>query len=84
MRIELFYTAGCQCAHARAGLKAAAEEIPGVVWRELDALDHLDYAIELGVTTLPAIIIDQKMIFSSLPTPRQLRDALKKRVKKSV
>jgi thioredoxin 1 len=85
MRIELFYTTGCQkCAHARAELKSAAEEIPGTVWRELDALDHLDYAIELGVTTLPAIVIDRKMIFSSLPTPRQLRDALKKRVKKSV
>ena len=47
----------------------AAGEILGVVWRELDAFVHFDNAIELGVTTLPAIVIDRKVIFSSLPMP---------------
>ena len=86
MRIELFYTPGCRkCADARDGLKSAAEElVPGVVWRELNALDELNYAVELGVTTLPAIAIDRELIFSSLPTPQQLRDALRKRVRKAV
>lgn len=86
MRIELFYAPGCQkCADARDGLRAAAQEvIPGVIWRELNALDELDYAIKLGVTTLPALAIDREVAFSSLPTPRQLREALKRRLTKAV
>ncbi len=86
MRIELFYAPGCQkCANARDGLRAAAQEvIPGVIWRELNALDELDYAIKLGVTILPALAIDREVAFSSLPTPRQLREALKQRLTKAV
>ncbi len=81
MKIELFYTPGCEkCASARDGLRAAAEEaVPGVIWRELNALDELDYAVELGVVTLPAIAIDGRLVFSALPTSRQLRRELTKR-----
>lgn len=81
MKIELFYTPGCQeCADARDQLRTTAKEIiPGVIWRELNALDALDYAVEVGVITLPAIAIDGKLVFSSLPTRRQLRHELTKR-----
>ena len=81
MKIELFYTPGCEkCATARDDLRAAAEQvIPGIIWRELNALDELDYAVELGVVTLPAIAIDGEVVFSSLPTSQQLRRELAKR-----
>jgi len=81
MKIELFYTPGCEkCADAKDGLRATAEAvIPGVIWRELNALDELDYAVELGVVTLPAIAINGELVFSSLPTSRQLRRELTKR-----
>ena len=81
MKIELFYTPGCEkCAAARDDLKAAAEEvIPGVTWRELNALEELDSAVELGVVTLPSLAIDGQLVFSSLPTCRQLQRELAKR-----
>jgi thioredoxin 1 len=81
MKIELFYTPGCEkCADAKDSLRATAEaEIPGVIWRELNVLDELDYAVELGVVTLPAIAINGEIVFSSLPTSRQLRRELTKR-----
>jgi len=50
-----------------------------VTWRELNALDELDYAVEVGVVSLPAIAIDGELVFSSLPTCRQLRRELTKR-----
>lgn len=83
MKVELFYTPGCEkCADARDDLKAAAEQtIPGIVWRELNALDELDYAVKLGVVTLPALAIDGELVFSTLPTSGQLRRALTKRKK---
>jgi hypothetical protein len=83
VKVELFYTPGCEkCADARDDLKAAAEQtIPGIVWRELNALDELDYAVKLGVVTLPALAIDGELVFSTLPTSGQLRRALTKRKK---
>jgi hypothetical protein len=81
VKIELFYTPGCEkCATARDDLKATAEQVlPDITWRELNALDELDYAVELGVVTLPAIAIDGEVVFSALPTSRQLRRELTKR-----
>jgi thioredoxin 1 len=57
-------------------LRAAAEElVPGLVWRELNVLDELDYASELGVLTLTAIAIDGRVVFSALPTSCPLSGA---------
>lgn len=81
MNVELFYTAGCnKCADAREELKTAARQvIPDIVWREINVLEELDYAVELGVLTLPAVAIDRKLVFASLPTPTQLAQALQQR-----
>jgi thioredoxin 1 len=81
MKVELFYTPGCEkCAGGKQALRATAEELlPEVVWRELNVLDELDYAVEVGVLTLPAIAIDGEVVFSSLPTLRQFRRELIRR-----
>lgn len=81
MKVELFYSPGCsQCAAARESLKATAERtVTGVEWHELNVLEDLDHAVELGVLTLPAVVVDGELLFSSLPTPHQLRDALIRR-----
>jgi hypothetical protein len=84
MKIELFYTPGCEkCADGKEALKTmAAQLVPDVVWRELNAIDELDYAVELGILTLPAMAVDGELVFSVLPTPRQLRRELTKRIGK--
>ncbi len=81
MKVELIYAAGCaECMTARAGLRCAAEAVvAGVEWTEINVLDALDYAVELGVLTLPALAIDGSLVFAALPTPAQLRDELLKR-----
>lgn len=81
MKVELFHTPGCsRCAAAREDLKAAAETtVTGVEWREINVLDEIDYAVERGVLSLPAIVINGELVFSSLPTPLQLRAALIRR-----
>lgn len=86
MKVELFYPPGCEkCANSKDGLKTMAEQlVPNLVWRELNAVDELDYAVELGVLTLPAMAINGELVFSSLPTPRQLRRELTMRMKKAI
>lgn len=78
MKVEMFYTPGCsECVAAHARLRTTAQEaVKNLVWRELNVLDELDYAVELGVLTLPSIAIDGKLVFTSMPTVAQLRTAL--------
>jgi len=73
MKIELFHTPGCaKCAGTATALKAAAEAVPGVEWCEVNVLDELDRAIDLGVLTLPALAVDGELVFTALPTAEQL------------
>jgi len=75
MKIELFFTPGCaKCAGATTALKAAAETMPGIEWREVNVLDDLDRAVDLGVLTLPALAVD-----GELPTVEQLVAELRRR-----
>lgn len=81
MKVELFHAPGCsRCAAVREDLKAAAEAVvTGLEWREVNVLDEMDYAVDHGVLSLPAIVVDGELMFSSLPTPQQLRAALTRR-----
>ncbi len=81
MKVELFHAPGCRsCAAARDGLKAAAQAVvPDIEWRELNVLDHVDYAVECGVLNVPAVVVDGELLFASLPTPRQMTTALAER-----
>jgi thioredoxin 1 len=81
MKVELFHAPGCsRCAAGREELKAAAEAVaPGVEWREVNVLNEMDYAVERGALSLPAVVIDGELTFASLPTVQQLRAALVRR-----
>jgi thioredoxin 1 len=78
MRVELFHTPGClECVAAHTKLRRAAQEVvKDLEWREVNVLDDLDHAVELGVMTLPSIAIDGELVFTSMPTVKQLRAAL--------
>ena len=83
MKVEIFYTPGCsECVTMHAKLRTAAQEaVRDVEWHELNVLDELDHAVELGVITLPSIVIDGELVFTSMPTAEQLRTALIERTK---
>ena len=84
MKIELFFTPGCEhCVANRNRLKAAAAEVAGEVdWREVDITVDVDYAVEKGVLSAPAIAIDGMLAFSSLPTEKQFKAELTRRKKR--
>ena len=77
--IELLHIPGCmRCADSRVALRQAAQAVARdeLIWRDLNVIEHMDYAVSLGVVTLPALAINGHLTFSSLPTPDQLRRAL--------
>lgn len=77
--VEILHIPGCaRCAESRETLRAVAQAVAGeeLVWRYLNVLEHMDYAVSLGVLSLPAVAINGHLAFASLPTPEQLRRAL--------
>ena len=84
VQIEVFSSPGCsRCARVLAMLESITRDFGAglVEWRKVDVLEELDYAVELGVLSLPAIAIDGELVFTSHTSARRLRDALHVRLK---
>jgi hypothetical protein len=77
--VELIYVPPCTCcAKTCEGLRHTARAILGdkLIWRNVSVVEHFDYAASLGVTALPAVAINGRPAFLSLPTPEQFSRTL--------
>jgi thioredoxin len=62
---------------AHAKLRTAAQEaVKDLEWREVNVFDDLNHAVQLGVMTLPSVVVDGELVFTSMPTIAQLRHVL--------
>ena len=83
VRVEVFASPGCsKCGQAKKVLAETAAQLGegAVQWREVNVLEEMDRAVELGVLTTPAIAIDGELVFSGLPSPARLRAELERRL----
>lgn len=79
LKVEVFSSPGCgKCAHAKDALQRIAAEFGGdrVAWRDVDVLAEMDYAVQLGVLSTPAIAINGRLVFTALPSAKKLRAVL--------
>jgi len=86
LKVEIFSSPGCgKCGHAKEALHKLVDEIGAdkIQWNEVNILDALDYAVELGVMSTPSIAINGDLVFSSLPSIKKLRAELEARLGKS-
>ncbi len=84
IQVEVFSSPGCsRCGQVFAMLESITRDFGSerIEWREVNVLDELEYAVELGVLSMPAIAIDGELVFRSHPSTRKLRDALDVRLK---
>ena len=85
IKVEVFSSPGCgKCGHAKDVLRNITEDegFENIQWREVNILDELDYAVELGILSTPSIAIDDELVFSSLPSAKKLRAELLARLGK--
>ncbi len=83
IQVEVFSSPGCsRCGQVFDMLQTITRELGAerIEWREVNVLDELDYAVELGVLSMPAIAIDGELVFKSHPTAGKLREALETRL----
>ncbi len=86
IQIEVFSAPACgKCAQAKARLRAVATDYgeDRVTWREVDVLDEMERALELGVLSTPAIAIDGELLFTGTPSEKALREAIDQRLRRS-
>jgi len=82
-KIEVFTAPGCgKCGKAKDELERIVNQLGNekFEWREVNILQEMDYAIELGVLSTPSIAINGDLVFTALPSAKQLLQALEKSV----
>lgn len=65
LKVEVFSSPGCgKCAQARDVLKEVVESLgtDKVSWREVNILEEMDYAVDLGIMASPSIAIDGALL----------------------
>lgn len=85
IKVELFSTPGCsKCAEAKEALKTVIRDVGQgrIAVREVDLLEEMDYAVELGLMSSGGIAIDGKLVFPRLPSAERLREELLKRLRR--
>ena len=83
IQIEVFSSPGCsRCGQVFDVLQTITQEFGAerIEWREVNVLEELEYAVELGVLSMPAIAIDGELVFTSHPSAGKLREALETRL----
>ncbi|WP_322083308.1 glutaredoxin [Burkholderia sp. BCC1972] len=64
LRVEFFFAPGCnRYKLIDDALQEIAREVCAseVIWRDVNVIDEIDYAIELGVVTLPSLAINGEL-----------------------
>jgi len=83
VNIEVFSAPGCSsCGRAKAVIRKLVEQMGDnrLQWREVDVVAELDYAVELGILSTPAIAINGELVFTGLPSEKKLHAELLKQL----
>lgn len=83
VKVEVFSSPGCgKCVQAKVLLMEVVEAMGSdkVTWREVNILEEMDYAVDLGIMSSPAIAIDGELVFTSLPSIKKLQAELLRRL----
>lgn len=77
--VELFTSNVCsRCVQAKVILNELVDELGDqrVELRFVDVVENIDHAVEVGVLATPALAVNGKLVFPSLPGKRRVRERL--------
>ncbi|RLA33002.1 MAG: glutaredoxin [Gammaproteobacteria bacterium] len=86
IQIEVFSSPDCdRCSKVFDIVTAVVRDYgDDVAWRNVNVIAELDYAVELGVISMPSIAIDGDLVFTSHPSARKLRDEIDARLRQEI
>jgi glutaredoxin len=73
-RVQVLSTPGCAgCARTKHMIADVVAGYPELDWEEIDLTEQPEMAARYGIMSVPAIIIDGALEFSTVPKPDALR-----------
>ncbi|MEX0706989.1 MAG: thioredoxin family protein [Woeseia sp.] len=81
--VEVLTGSGCgYCQKAMALVREVIDELGDnrVHYREVNVVDEIDYAVQLGVLRAPAIALNGELVFPAPPSKAKLRQTILKRL----
>lgn len=86
VKVEVFSSPGCsKCGHAKKMLRNMVKELDDdrIGWREVNILKELDYAVQTGVLSTPAIALNGELVFVGLPSAEKLKTILMEKLEQA-
>lgn len=83
IKVQIFSAPSCNiCAKASAVIQNLADEIGEnkIQWRKVNVVEEIDLAVSLGILSTPAIVINDVLVFTGLPSTEKLRAEIFKRL----
>ena len=84
IKVDLYtsnFCSSCVAAKARLSHVINVLNTDKVELTFVDVVDHIDAAVALGILATPAIVIENTLVFTSLPAEKILQAELEKRLK---
>lgn len=84
LHLELFYSPHCpRCLKAREQLRSLAANWSEehIQYQELDVLESLDRAVEVGVMQTPSLAVDGEAVAGPVPSPHALEKLLREKLR---
>ncbi|MAT51170.1 MAG: glutaredoxin [Porticoccaceae bacterium] len=81
--VEVLTASGCvRCQETKALAKVIIAELGNhsIQYREINVVDNIDYAVQLGVISAPAIALNGELVFPGPPSKAKLRQAILERL----
>lgn len=76
-RVQVLSTPGCAgCDALKRMLAQVLAEFPGLDWEEIDLIEHPEVAERHRILSVPAVVIDEKLEFPSIPKEAALRERI--------
>lgn len=76
-RVQVLSTPGCAgCEQLKAMLKKVFADYPGLDWEEIDLIEHPEVAERYRIMSVPAVAIDGRLEFTTIPREAALRERL--------
>lgn len=77
--VEVLTASGCgHCQQTRSLAKVVIAELADerIHYREINVVEAIDYAVQLGMLATPAIALNGELVFASSPSKAVLRQAI--------
>lgn len=81
--VEVLTASGCgRCQNTKSLAKEVIAELNDcrVHYREISVVENIDYAVQLGVMSTPAIALNSELVFAEPPSKTKLRQAILERL----